>query len=327
MNNHPITEAQIFLTRRCQLSCQGCQVVRGRATAIREMSDTDWEAAANRMKHLGIQTVKILGGEPTLHPSLPRLTRRLAFHGIKVGLLTNGIGLVDENGEYSKKYSTLVKYLHAVFPSIDAKKSPFVRKNAPGWQVIEWAKTGGIPLIGANVSIGKLNLGEVVGVVKELHEAGVRVNLSAYNYLREGQDQADFDFRMEVPSPLKWEGTEEEMGRFQAVMEELCEYADSIAGGKKHLQRIARYGIGQSWACSSSDQLRLDANGDVMLCLDRQMQYPLNILSGWGWDEYHTHWAIERNARLQDCSCAWSSPMLAEQRRISGVFDMEPGKV
>jgi MoaA/NifB/PqqE/SkfB family radical SAM enzyme len=320
-----LTEAQLFLTRRCQLACLGCNVVRGVAPQVHEMTDEGWVMAASRLSDLGIKTVKILGGEPTLHKSLLFFVQALSSYGIKTALLTNGLGLVlkDEANYpyYAKVYEDLAPYLHAVFPSVDAKKSPFAAKNNPGWQVIEWAKLRGIPLVAANVSIGSLNMDEVYDVVADLVGHGCRVNLSAYNYLREGEKQDDFHFRMAVPKAFQWKFTEREMDRFGEVIDSLVEFSDHIAGGKEYLRKVARYGMGQSWECVDSNQLRLDADGTVMLCLDKSMPNPMHILQEWGWDEYHSRWGAERDA-VGKCSCSWSSPMLAEQRARNGTEDM-----
>jgi MoaA/NifB/PqqE/SkfB family radical SAM enzyme len=286
------------------------------------MTALGWERAADRLHSLGVKTMKILGGEPTLHKGLLPLVRRLHGHGIRTALLSNGIGLLNADGTIASAYDDLAPYLHAVFPSIDGKRSPFVAKNGPGWKVIDWAKARSIPLVGANVSVGALNMGEIHGVIAELAAQGVRVNLSTYNYLREGELPNAFHFRMDVPRSFKWDPDNlEQAAKFGDVLASLVEFKDHIAGGEEYIWKVMKFGASQSWECVDSNQLRLDADGTVMLCLDKSMPNPMHILGEWGWEEYHRRWNAERE-EVGKCSCSWSSPMLAEQRVRNGTEDM-----
>lgn len=317
MRSRGIAEAQVFLTRACQLSCVGCQVVRGRQRGP-QLLPGEWERAAGRMAALGVTDVKVLGGEPALAPDeLHALVGALSRLGVRAALLTNGIALRGPDGGVSPAYSALPGLgLYAVFPSVDGRRGPFARKTQPGWDVLDWAAEAGIPARGANVTVTPSNLAEIGGVVEELVAAGVVVNLAAYNYLREGEKQRDFEFRMEVPAALRWrEGSEE---AFRAAVLGLLPHASSITGGEPYLRALAEHGWGQTWECGASHQLRVDADGLVMTCLDKAMARPLSVLDEWGWDEYLIRWSEERRA-IGKCSCSWSSPMVAEKRAAAAA--------
>jgi molybdenum cofactor biosynthesis enzyme MoaA len=62
MNNN-ITEAQIFLTRECNFSCHYCKLTKRK---LNELSLEQWKDVFLFLEDIDIQTVKILGGEPTV---------------------------------------------------------------------------------------------------------------------------------------------------------------------------------------------------------------------------------------------------------------------
>lgn len=102
---------------RCQLKCRNCYK-RGTASA-RENSDMPDDFVFDSVcqaKECGFAEVVIIGGEPTLHDSLPKIMEFILGLGLTPILVTNGIKLADS--EYAKrvalKGATLV--LHAPLP-------------------------------------------------------------------------------------------------------------------------------------------------------------------------------------------------------------------
>ncbi len=89
---HPIL-AHIVPMRRCNLACTYCN----------EFDDVSapvpLEEMNRRIDHLGhLRTaiVTISGGEPTLHPDLDEIIRRIRRNGMIAGLITNGYFLTPE---------------------------------------------------------------------------------------------------------------------------------------------------------------------------------------------------------------------------------------
>ncbi len=80
---------QLIPTNRCNANCPWCScrnVDRSEELSIEEL----WNIA-NSFARWGARAVTITGGgEPTLHPGLPRLIAHMARLGYKIGLVTNG---------------------------------------------------------------------------------------------------------------------------------------------------------------------------------------------------------------------------------------------
>ena len=83
---HPIL-AQIVPIRRCNLACTYCNEF----DAVSPPVPTD--ELLTRIDHLarlGTANVELSGGEPTLHPDLDAIIRRIRQQGMLAGLITNG---------------------------------------------------------------------------------------------------------------------------------------------------------------------------------------------------------------------------------------------
>ncbi len=86
--------AQMVIVRRCNLSCTYC-------TEFDKTSEpvpfATLEAQLRKLKQLGTFGISLTGGEPTLHPDLPRLIRKCRELGFfRIGMITNGFFLKSE---------------------------------------------------------------------------------------------------------------------------------------------------------------------------------------------------------------------------------------
>ena len=86
--------AQMVIIRRCNLSCAYC-------TEFDKTSDpipfAILEAQLRKLKNLGTFGISLTGGEPTLHPDLPRLIRKCReLRFFRTGMITNGFFLKPE---------------------------------------------------------------------------------------------------------------------------------------------------------------------------------------------------------------------------------------
>jgi MoaA/NifB/PqqE/SkfB family radical SAM enzyme len=90
--DHPIL-AQIVPIRRCNLSCTYCNEYDKTSDPV------PTELMLNRLdklSELGTQIVTFSGGEPTLHPDLDLLIRRVRTNGAIVTVITNGYFLTPD---------------------------------------------------------------------------------------------------------------------------------------------------------------------------------------------------------------------------------------
>lgn len=84
---------QFYPTLRCNDSCPFCF---NRQLASRDdVTPPDFEKILSIMQREGIDEIDILGGEPTLHPELPRLIDGIIGRGLRATLSSNGSRVDD----------------------------------------------------------------------------------------------------------------------------------------------------------------------------------------------------------------------------------------
>lgn len=77
------------ITGKCQLECVHCYAESGPGGNHGNMGESDWLRAIDQTADLGVRMVQFIGGEPTLHPSLPTLVDQVLAWGIEVEVYTN----------------------------------------------------------------------------------------------------------------------------------------------------------------------------------------------------------------------------------------------
>jgi MoaA/NifB/PqqE/SkfB family radical SAM enzyme len=118
---------QIYVTRRCQLSCPFCivgKLPQGTNYLDYELEIPMLERMLNQPLVKRILAVQLAGGEPTLHKQLPEIVRIVNRRGKVSAIITNGLSLKDcyadllKNGlhdvqlsVYDTTYDRLVKLL------------------------------------------------------------------------------------------------------------------------------------------------------------------------------------------------------------------------
>jgi hypothetical protein len=88
---HAVLEPNYTCNRRCALCYNRFRDVVKSLATVREEVDA---LLAKR----NLETISILGGEPTLHPDLPEIVRYVKGRGVYCQILTNGVILAKEDG-------------------------------------------------------------------------------------------------------------------------------------------------------------------------------------------------------------------------------------
>ncbi len=94
---------------KCNLLCKGCNAFEGNALFPKDKI----EEFIDEMKYNKVKIVSVTGGEPTLHPDLPRILQTLKSKGFITHIATNG----------TNKYmlSKIYPYLDAATISLDSQ--------------------------------------------------------------------------------------------------------------------------------------------------------------------------------------------------------------
>lgn len=86
------TDLRISLTQRCNLRCVFCHM-EGQPQATHELTATQIETVVRVASRLGVDRVKLTGGEPTLRSDIVEIVGRIAPHVDEVSMTTNGLRL------------------------------------------------------------------------------------------------------------------------------------------------------------------------------------------------------------------------------------------
>ncbi|MFC4015445.1 radical SAM/SPASM domain-containing protein [Nonomuraea purpurea] len=84
------------ITGKCQLSCDHCYASSGPDGTHGTMTVSDWQRVITQSSEAGATLGQFIGGEPTLHPALPRLVRYALDSGMQVEIYTNLVHVTPE---------------------------------------------------------------------------------------------------------------------------------------------------------------------------------------------------------------------------------------
>ena len=104
-----VPHAILDILRGCNSRCRDCCNLQ--PDHIKPLAEIDAQLdALTRLRKL--QSISIVGGEPTLHPDLVEIVRRVRRRGLFVELFTNGVDLNDPLLAELKRAGTNVIFLH-----------------------------------------------------------------------------------------------------------------------------------------------------------------------------------------------------------------------
>ena len=81
---------QFYITSRCNLACQQCNIIYGDAKH-QEMNINQIELVAENLKKIGVSIVLLIGGEPFVRKDIHQIVRAFTKRDIHVRMQTNGL--------------------------------------------------------------------------------------------------------------------------------------------------------------------------------------------------------------------------------------------
>ena len=97
---------KMYLTDRCNITCSYC--IYADRISNRELSIEEAKKVIDKLKKMGVRSIVLTGGEPTLYKKLESFGKYAFDLGLDLGLITNGI-----------IYPEIFKYLKWVRISLD----------------------------------------------------------------------------------------------------------------------------------------------------------------------------------------------------------------
>lgn len=124
----PHTYLRISLTDRCNLRCFYCMPEEGMEWADKEelMSVEEIVSITKTFKNLGVDTVRLTGGEPLVRKNFEWLVRELAAMGLTIKLTTNGI-LLDRYLDLFEEVG--LRKINLSLDTLDKARSIFITKR------------------------------------------------------------------------------------------------------------------------------------------------------------------------------------------------------
>ena len=317
-----ITECQIFLTRRCNLQCGYCKLARN--PLKKELSINEWKKAFKFLEEIGIKTVKILGGEPTILEGLEDLLTFINEEtSIKYAVLSNSM-FNDEKID-SLVGAGMQGYFASVNGIEDVKDVDEcgVAKSHAGFDKLIKFKQKGITLLGANVVITARNISDIPEIVKILSDNGIWVNLCPVIHGKE----SGWEFRTEVPDEFRF--TNADIPKINDIMIKLLQMkleGYRIAVPDSYLINMSKYGIHNNWKCKELVQLRIDADGALMLCNDIRGEvaekYNILYMDKEKFKQFKEDWKKER-AKTDCPGCYWSCFLVTEDNLKNNKLEFD----
>ena len=187
------------ITHRCNFDCFFCHG-EGESGGSSEATVDEIEAVVSTAANLGINRVKITGGEPLLREDLVDIIRRISPFVDEVSMTTNGVGLADKACELKEAGLKRVNVsLHsadsAVFRSIvGVNKLDDVKRG------IEVARECGLGPIKLNMVVMKgVNEAEVPGMIEYSRSTGTILQLIEYQALERGvEGYSDYHYDLKL---------------------------------------------------------------------------------------------------------------------------------
>ena len=162
-----IDYARFSITDRCNLRCVYCMPASGVVGYHNVLSDNEWIRIAHILADLGIQKIKITGGEPLARASVPELIASLkSIPGIAhVSLTTNGTLL---SGVAEKLSASGLDGINISLDTMDDARYQVITRTdrfSDAIQGIESAIAAGIPSIKLNaVPLMGIDKADIIGL-------------------------------------------------------------------------------------------------------------------------------------------------------------------
>lgn len=92
----PVKFLELEITGNCPLRCTHCYASSGPQEQHSPLTVAQWESIIDQAAAADITAVQFIGGEPTVHPDLPRLIRHALSRDLRVQIYTNLLHISEE---------------------------------------------------------------------------------------------------------------------------------------------------------------------------------------------------------------------------------------
>jgi GTP 3',8-cyclase len=153
----PVLSLRISITNRCNLKCFYCHHD-GMIPQVYEMTSEEIERIAKISSELGIEKIRLSGGEPLIRDDIVDIVKRISAIGFRdIALTTNGVLL----GEYAQYlFDAGLDRVNVSFDTLDPETYRFITKK----DYIEKAREGIKQAVAVGLNPVKVNMVVMKGI-------------------------------------------------------------------------------------------------------------------------------------------------------------------
>ena len=261
-----VSGLRISLTQRCNFNCFFCHQ-EGESGPNGEVTPDEIEAVVSVAAELGINKIKLTGGEPLLRDDVVEIVRRISPYVDEVSMTTNGYMLKEKACDLRKAG---LKRVNISFHSTDPEKFCKIigRESVQAVREgIDAALECGLSPIKLNMVVMKgINDEEIENMIAFSKEAGATLQLIEYQALEKGVKEYDsyhFDLK-----PLE----EQLAARSQTIVEREMHRRKQYHLEDGGIVEVVRP-MHNSEFCAYCTRLRMTSDGHLKPCLMREDNY------------------------------------------------------
>ena len=261
-----VSGLRISLTQRCNFNCFFCHQ-EGESGPNGEVTPDEIEAVVSVAAELGINKIKLTGGEPLLRDDVVEIVRRISPYVDEVSMTTNGYMLKEKACDLREAG---LKRVNISFHSTDPEKFCKIigRESVQAVREgIDAALECGLSPIKLNMVVMKgINDEEIEDMIAFSKEAGATLQLIEYQALEKGVKEYDsyhFDLK-----PLE----EQLAARSQTIVEREMHRRKQYHLEDGGIVEVVRP-MHNSEFCAYCTRLRMTSDGHLKPCLMREDNY------------------------------------------------------
>lgn len=271
----------LFVTRRCQLKCRGCNVVNYQSAY--EMTTEEWYNAFDILESYDVGFVVLFGGEPTLRDDLPELVSYLNDLDLPHTIITNSLRL-NKDQEYYDRIMTANPFGISISINIpesdESSRFHDDIKSQEGWKLLQKLKKDdyGGDLV-ANMAVTRTNLDDLPKMVELFTSMDVWSILS-FIHLCSPHESMYWWYR----GPINEENkelifTDADRPALKKASDFFITNYDRLKlhNGKEYFKAWSTLGVDQNWKCKYWVCPAINPDGSLMACIDRPLTRPFNI--------------------------------------------------
>ncbi len=293
MVNFPFVEAEIEITRSCNLTCEYCVIPHDKRRREDELSIEQWKQGLDNLEKIGVKMINFMGGEPCVKEGVEELIKYVdSKPNMDYLFSTNGIIA----GQILDKLLSFG--LHNVVVSVDGiyfdpkelrgcGDNEF--KSYHGFRLLKKLKEKGVEKLIGNFVVNKQTMERLLDTYKHFAELGLYLNITPEQWRKYGPPE-------QAPNRL----TEEDRPKINELMAKLIEIKiqldNYLINSNAYLQNFADLGIKQNYKCVQPRSLGFFEDGNLWYCngwegnIGQQKKYNILNITNESMEEFLMDW-------------------------------------